>query len=79
LTTKPFKKNSPTAKEYVVVGEQNFDSEKQRLLNLVDIFAKQGAVLAEGRKHPFFGKLTIIEWNILTYKHLDHHLQQFGV
>jgi len=32
-------------------------------------------------KHPhsFFGKLTPEEWAILSYKHLDHHLRQFGV
>jgi hypothetical protein len=26
-----------------------------------------------------FGKLSTIEWNNLFYKHLDHHLRQFGV
>ncbi|MEI9911278.1 MAG: DUF1569 domain-containing protein [Bacteroidota bacterium] len=29
--------------------------------------------------HPFFGKLTKEEWSKGTWKHLDHHLQQFGV
>lgn len=26
----------------------------------------------------FFGKLSPDEWGILRWKHLDHHLQQFG-
>ena len=28
--------------------------------------------------HPFFGKLNRNEWARLIYKHLDHHLKQFG-
>ena len=28
--------------------------------------------------HSFFGRLTPEEWATLTYKHLDHHLRQFG-
>jgi hypothetical protein len=29
--------------------------------------------------HPFFGKMSSREWGILGYKHIDHHLKQFGV
>jgi Protein of unknown function (DUF1569) len=29
--------------------------------------------------HPFFGKLNTKEWATLAYKHIDHHLKQFGV
>ena len=28
--------------------------------------------------HPFFGKMSAREWGILCYKHIDHHLRQFG-
>ncbi|TPW11975.1 MAG: hypothetical protein FD129_1557, partial [bacterium] len=28
--------------------------------------------------HPFFGNLNIDEWGRLSWKHLDHHLRQFG-
>ncbi|WP_424351099.1 DUF1569 domain-containing protein [Lutimonas sp.] len=28
--------------------------------------------------HPFFGELNREEWARLVYKHLDHHLKQFG-
>jgi Protein of unknown function (DUF1569) len=28
--------------------------------------------------HSFFGRMTADEWAILMYKHLDHHLRQFG-
>jgi hypothetical protein len=33
----------------------------------------------DGLESNSFGKLTTIEWNNLFYKHLDHHLTQFGV
>ena len=29
--------------------------------------------------HPFFGKLSAKQWALLAYKHIDHHLRQFGV
>ncbi|MCC5936582.1 MAG: DUF1569 domain-containing protein [Lunatimonas sp.] len=29
--------------------------------------------------HPFFGPLSTKEWGMVIYKHLDHHLRQFGV
>lgn len=28
--------------------------------------------------HPFFGNLSVDEWGKLMWKHLDHHLRQFG-
>ena len=35
-----------------------------------------GAASAE---HPGFGPLTPEEWGKLCWKHMDHHLRQFGV
>jgi len=29
--------------------------------------------------HPVFGRLSRREWGLLTWKHLDHHLRQFGL
>lgn len=29
--------------------------------------------------HPVFGPLTNKEWGIAAWKHMDHHLRQFGV
>ena len=33
----------------------------------------------EGKESNSFGPLTKGEWNNMFYKHLDHHLSQFGV
>jgi hypothetical protein len=29
--------------------------------------------------HPFFGKMSLNEWRIWGYRHVDHHFRQFGV
>ncbi|MFQ5641437.1 MAG: DUF1569 domain-containing protein [bacterium] len=29
--------------------------------------------------HPLFGKLSGAAWGVLSYRHFDHHLRQFGV
>ena len=30
-------------------------------------------------EHPYFGRLSTRAWGALGYRHLDHHLRQFGV
>jgi len=46
---------------------------------LVDRFASAGKAGCTTHPHTFFGRMTADEWGILMYKHIDHHLQQFGV
>ena len=29
--------------------------------------------------HPVFGALSKNQWGILSFKHVDHHLKQFGL
>ena len=74
----PFKKNLPTAPSFVVKDERNFDEEKKHLIDLVQRFGKADPEQIAKKPHPFFGKLTADEWNLLQVKHLDHHLRQFG-
>lgn len=75
----PIRKNSPTAKSLIISGERDLGQEKDRLSALVDRFASGGPATCTTNPHSFFGKLTPEEWSILMYKHLDHHLRQFGV
>jgi hypothetical protein len=79
LGEKPFKRNSPTDPTFVVANEREFASERNRLTELIDRFVERGAAAAGTQTHAFFGKMTGKEWGELMYKHLDHHLQQFGV
>ena len=74
-----FTRNSPTHPAFVVADEREFAQEKQRLLQLAREFSEGGEAKCTTEPHSFFGKLTPAEWGIGTYKHLDHHLRQFGV
>ncbi|GHN00158.1 hypothetical protein WSM22_16470 [Cytophagales bacterium WSM2-2] len=74
----PFDKSSPTSEEIKVVESRDFNTEKSRLLSLVKKFSEGGEKNATTHPHPFFGLLKPSEWGIGMYKHLDHHLRQFG-
>jgi len=74
----PLRRNSPTAKELVVQDERDLGTERTRLCGLIDRFAAGGPAGCTAHPHAFFGPLTPDEWAILMYKHLDHHLRQFG-
>ncbi|HRX00972.1 MAG TPA: DUF1569 domain-containing protein, partial [Cyclobacteriaceae bacterium] len=74
----PVSKNSPTAKEFVITQRTDLDAEKTRLLDLVREFSKGGEANCTKEPHAFFGKLTPEQWGKAMYKHLDHHLKQFG-
>jgi hypothetical protein len=74
----PMRRNSPTAKTLIVKDDRDLEVEQKRLCALVDRFAAGGPKGCTAHPHCFFGPLTPAEWAILTYKHLDHHLRQFG-
>jgi hypothetical protein len=74
----PMRRNSPTAKELIVMDDRDFEAERKRLSGLIDRFALAGPAGCTTHPHSFFGRLTPNEWGILMYKHLDHHLRQFG-
>ena len=76
---KPFSKGGPTDKSFLVIDQRNFEKEKSRLLELITQFASGGPEKVTKSPHSFFGKMTAIEWSTGMYKHLDHHLKQFGV
>jgi hypothetical protein len=76
---RPLKRESPTAPDLVVRNEPRFAEERERLTRLVDRFAAGGPSKVTTHPHTFFGRLTPAQWSELMYKHLDHHLRQFGV
>lgn len=76
--TEPLSKNSPTDPTFVVSDARDFAKEKARLSAIAKRFGEAGASAADGRMHSFFGRLKGEEWGVLMYKHLDHHLRQFG-
>ncbi len=78
LGEKPFTRNSPTDPTFVITDSRDFARERERLLGLVARFCAGGPSAAGRQVHSFFGKMSGDEWGTLMYKHLDHHLGQFG-
>lgn len=78
VNEKPYKKNSRTAPEFIISDKRVFDTEKERLVNYINKTLEIGEKGFEGKESNSFGVLTVQEWNNSFYKHLDHHLSQFG-
>ena len=79
LSEKPFGRSAPTDPTCVVTDERDLQVERARLQELLTRLVTNGKESAGRYTHSFFGKLSGDEWGTLTHKHLDHHLQQFGV
>jgi hypothetical protein len=75
---KPFSRNNPTDKNLVISDTRDFAREQERLKICVREFHQGGEEKCTRHPHPFFGALTPSEWSRGMYKHLDHHLRQFG-
>ena len=78
LGEKPFGKNSPTDPTFIVADARDFAKEKDHLTRLIGRFCEKGPSEAGKYTHSFLGKITGDDWGIVMYKHLDHHLRQFG-
>ena len=79
LSEQPFPKNSPTGPTLIIKDEPDFEETRARLTQLMSDFHSMGSAGSNGNVHGFFGKLTGDEWGICQYKHVDHHLRQFGL
>ena len=75
---KPFSKNLPTDKNFIITNNPDLETEKYKLIQYVERFSKAGPTGITKAPHPFFGVMTPKEWDNLMHKHLDHHLRQFG-
>ena len=75
----PMRKGAPTTRNLVIADQRDLAIETQRVGGLVDRFCAAGPAGCTPHPHSFFGRMTPEEWAILMYKHLDHHLRQFGV
>lgn len=79
LSDAPFKKGLPTDRNFKIKNSPDFYTTKDELKAVIENLYNTDKKELEQRKHPFFGKMKVDEWGLLTYKHFDHHLKQFGV
>ena len=75
----PYKHNSRTGPAFLITTEKEFNTEKERLVNYIKKTQQLGESHFDNKESMSFGKLSKTEWNNMFYKHLNHHLSQFGV
>jgi hypothetical protein len=74
-----YKQNLRTGPDFVITDKREFEFEKKRLIEFIQRVQQEGESKFDGRNSHSFGTLNKTEWNNMFYKHLDHHLSQFGV
>ena len=79
LNDEPFGKGLPADENFIQKDDPDFLIEQSFLIESVKKFAEKGKASSANSEHPFFGELTCDEWDLLMWKHLDHHLRQFSV
>jgi len=75
----PYKRNSQTAPAFIIKDKRDFQTEKNRLINYINKTRQLGEDSFDNKVSLSFGAMSKNEWNNMFYKHLDHHLTQFGV
>jgi hypothetical protein len=78
VSSTPYPRSVPTAPAFIIKDRRDFEAEKARLISYIRKTQELGEAHFDGRPSHSFGPLNINEWNNMFYKHLDHHLTQFG-
>lgn len=76
---RPYRQSLPTAPNFIIKDDRDFEKEKAEMLSIVKAFHERGASGIGDKMHPTFGRFTAEQWGKSMWKHLDHHLRQFGV
>lgn len=79
VTELPYQQNGKTALAFIIKEEKDFENEKVRLINHISKTKELGEKHFDNKESHSFGILSKTEWSNMFYKHLDHHLTQFGV
>ena len=74
----PFPKGVSTAPELLARRASEWDLECASLRERVESFESL-LRKSDWPDHPVFGTMTARSWGVLGYRHMDHHLRQFGV
>jgi len=79
VSPNPYKQNERTSPSFIINNSRDFDKEKSILVANIKKVQQLGVDHFEGEDNFSFGKMTAKGWSTMFYKHLDHHLRQFGV
>jgi hypothetical protein len=73
----PFPKGAPTAPELLAREPREWSRDIGDVQELLER-AASARTTDTWPEHPAFGKLSTRAWGVLIYRHMDHHLKQFG-
>ena len=73
----PFGRGMRTAPELIARQPERWEAEIRTLRSHLEDFGKCFATRPMV-DHPFFGRLPRHVWGVLGYRHIAHHLRQFG-
>jgi hypothetical protein len=71
----PMPKGLPTAPELMERSAEPIEQSRRDFEQLLADFPKRTSYAP----HPAFGPMSRRAWGVLSYRHFDHHLRQFGV
>lgn len=74
----PWPKSPPTAPELISRTPSEWNAERAAVRHCVESF-EQVYLKGTFPEHPAFGRMTPRAWGVLGYRHMDHHLRQFGI
>ena len=76
----PMPKSAKAAPELLArgVGDSPLDFEEERRQLLAGMERMAAMPKGSGPEHFLFGSMSYDQWNRLNWKHIDHHLRQFG-
>ena len=74
----PFPKNAAAAPDMLKRAPSTFDGDMATLRGMIARYADQDPK-REWPESRVFGRISGRSWGVLQYKHLDHHLRQFGL
>lgn len=75
-----YPRGAQAPKRFVTKGQINnteFAQQQQAFVALIHRLAQHTAPIQ--LQHPYFGALSTQQWGLSGYKHVDHHLRQFGL
>jgi hypothetical protein len=79
LSVKPYPRGAKTHPQFEIPTSVEFDEQKARLVTVLAGMHSAGRAHAAETRHPIFGSMSADEHGWATYKHLNHHLTQFGL
>ncbi len=72
----PMPKGAKAPQELLAEEPGDFEGNRRRVVDAIEEVAKRPAGRAPD--HFLLGRMTCDQWNCLVWKHIDHHLRQFG-